>query len=379
MKAKVLGFIIVAMMVVAGMLCGCAGNAAKPSLEAKVAHDDFFGGIYIDTPVEELDKAGFALGDSVDVIFSNGCSLEDIPYYNGYYVAPDEPLVVAYPGDDRAKVCYNYGECMWDVFELEGTEGVRITVREAGKYKDTQDALSIKYTDEKVDYPDDAVFANYREMKGGSLKAATLFRGASSVDDEHKRVGYVNSFIEKDGIKYDLDLSDSADEVAEMLDEDREEGVDVSYIEGLWNAGNVGCLDLGAAYKSDEFKKTLAQGIYEMCTHEGPYYIHCVEGKDRTGFTCALLEGLAGATYDEIVDDYMITYANYYGITKEEDEAKYTAIKELQIDNMLAYLTDDVSKTGLVTADYKTAARIYLTGGGLTEAQVDEIESAICG
>ena len=32
-----------------------------------------------------------------------------------------------------------------------------------------------------------------------------------------------------------------------------------------------------------------------MASHEGPYLIHCTEGKDRTGFVSALLECLIGA------------------------------------------------------------------------------------
>ena len=53
-----------------------------------------------------------------------------------------------------------------------------------------------------------------------------------------------------------------------------------------------------------------------MTEHSGPCLIHCVEGKDRTGFVCALMLALAGASAQEIIDDYMITYYNYYGITK---------------------------------------------------------------
>ena len=33
-----------------------------------------------------------------------------------------------------------------------------------------------------------------------------------------------------------------------------------------------------------------------------------------------------GATYDEVVADYMVTYYNYYGVTKEAEPAKYDAI-----------------------------------------------------
>lgn len=47
--------------------------------------------------------------------------------------------------------------------------------------------------------------------------------------------------------------------------------------------------------------------------NERPYYIHCVEGKDRTGFVLAVLEGFASATYEEITSDFMKSYYNFYG------------------------------------------------------------------
>ena len=361
----------------AAALGGCTG-APSGFIEAKVAEDTTYGGVYVDVPVEKINAAGFALGDSVDVIFSNGCSLEDIPYYNGYYVDLDEPLLIAYPGDTRAKLCYNYGDKMWEVFELEGFEGVRITLREAGKYKDVQDALSVEYTDERDDYPSDVAFSNYREMKGGFLKEGTFFRGASSVSNEHNRAPFVNELMETGGIAYDLDLSDNEGEVEALLAQDKKDSIDVSCFEKIYDAGSVGYLDLGSAWRSDSFKRTLSQGLYEMSKHDGPYYIHCIEGKDRTGFACALIEALAGASYDEIVDDYMETYANYYGFTEEGEPGKYNAIKELQIDNMLAYLLGTSDKTDLDQADFTDGARKYLISGGLSADQVSEIESAIC-
>ena len=46
--------------------------------------------------------------------------------------------------------------------------------------------------------------------------------------------------------------------------------------------------------------------------------MHCIEGKNRTGFLLAVIEGLAGANYGEIVRDHMITFANYYGMSEED-------------------------------------------------------------
>ena len=36
--------------------------------------------------IDDFNKLGFEYGDSVNVSFTNGYELTDIPYYNGYYV-----------------------------------------------------------------------------------------------------------------------------------------------------------------------------------------------------------------------------------------------------------------------------------------------------
>ena len=37
---------------------------------------------------------------------------------------------------------------------------------------------------------------------------------------------------------------------------------------------------------------------------EGPYFIHCRLGSDRTGVTCAIFAALCGASWKEIAHDY---------------------------------------------------------------------------
>lgn len=59
---------------------------------------------------------------------------------------------------------------------------------------------------------------------------------------------------------------------------------------------------------------------------ETPYLVHCLEGKDRTRFAIMVLEALMGWNATQITDDYMQTYANYYGI--EPGTEKYDLIEE---------------------------------------------------
>ena len=49
-------------------------------------HDSESGGIRIELPADDFNSRGYAYGDSVNVTFSNGYALQDLPYYNGYYV-----------------------------------------------------------------------------------------------------------------------------------------------------------------------------------------------------------------------------------------------------------------------------------------------------
>ena len=76
--------------------------------DVPIQHESEFGGIYIEETIEDFNALGFEFGDSVDITFSNGASLSDIPYYNGYYVDAGEALLVGYPGYDFIKVTLNY-------------------------------------------------------------------------------------------------------------------------------------------------------------------------------------------------------------------------------------------------------------------------------
>ena len=79
-----------------------------------IQHELEFGGVYIEIKIDDFNKLGFRYGDSVKVQFSNGYTLEDLPYYNGYYVDAGEPLLIAYPGYDFIKAAINYGADLWE-------------------------------------------------------------------------------------------------------------------------------------------------------------------------------------------------------------------------------------------------------------------------
>lgn len=347
-------------------------NKKTPLLENfAIHHDDEFGGAYINIGAEEFNKLGFKYGDSVDISFTtNNKTWEDVGYYNGYYVPAGQELLVAYPGYENIKFCINYGDDIYKDNNFDENTRVTITLNKAEKYKDIQDTLSISYSDDITQYPTREAFANFREMRVGNIKENLLYRGASPVDNSRNRAETVDSLLLSNNIQFDIDLADKNTDGAKYQVHD--------HFQSLVNNNKVVFLGMAAAYKKDDFSAKMKTLFETILANDGPYYIHCLEGKDRTGYVCMVIEALCGASYDELVEDYFITYKNYYGI--EKGTRKYNAIKELHIDEMIRYVfsfdeTENVQLLG--AAPYRTKANSYLLGIGLTQEQIDAVQAKL--
>jgi protein tyrosine/serine phosphatase len=388
MKKKLLILLMV-------LICAACAPKVEPDREEPVAiegyptiHEMEFGGVYIGITIDDFNEQGFAFGDSVDVEFSNGYTLEDIPYYNGYYVEAGEPLLVGYPGYDYIKAAINYGDDLWNTGKLYASTAnnlwltaaldehctAKVTLHEKAKYLAIQGARDIHYYDERERYDSDTVFANFRSIRMGNIREDILYRSASPCDNSHNRAHYVDALIANAKVNAILDLADDEDKIEGYLEK---EDFASPYFLSLYENGKVFPIALSMNYQSDVFAEKIAQGLVMLETVEGPYLIHCTEGKDRTGFVCMLIEALCGASYQEIVDDYMLTYANYYGITKEKEPDKYQVILQQNIDAMLKYLVND-DGTDIKTADRSVHARDYLLWAGMEEAQIDAFIARIC-
>ena len=342
--------------------------------ECGITHHEKYGGVVFRCSTEEFEQLGFEFGDSVDVSFSNQYSLYDVPYYNGYYVDLGEPVLLGHSGEADIELRLNYGDDIWELAELDGSMSASIVLHEKGKYRTEQIVNDLSYPDEQNDTPDE-VFANFRAVTAGNVKENTLYRSASPCDNSRNRAAVVDQLCREANIQYILDLADSEDEIIGYIDQ---EDFHSPYFLALYENDNVCMLDMDMRFESEGFSEKLAAGLTQMAYHEGPYLIHCQEGKDRTGFVCMVLEALAGASADEIVQDYMETYNNYYGITESSDAEKYSAIRSRNIDQMLAYLlngeTVDPGKSG----ELVKYAEEYLARIGMEPSDVQALKVRMC-
>ena len=366
-----------------------------------VSHDTKFGGIYINLSIDDFNKIGFKYGDSVDIKFSNGYELKDIPYYNGYYVEIGELEMVGYPGYPYIKVCRNYGDDLWTEGNINENITATVSLNKAKKYLDIQEASDIKYTDTQGDIPD-VVFANFRSVNVGKMKENILYRSASPIDNSHNRAAVTDKLMKEAKINYEVDLSDSNEELIEHM---AKTDFNSPYFKTLYDKKNVIALNMNMQIKDNPklqgtslikneissslsvklqmkeltFGEKLVQGLKAMSEHDGPYLIHCVEGKDRTGYVVMVLSALSGATYQEMVDDYMITYDNYYGINLKTDKSKYDTIKNRNIDMFLRYISgnDDNLDVDLSKINYEEAITNYLLKIGMKQEDINTLKAKL--
>ena len=381
--------IVVLLLCAALSLSGLSGCGRKtPSLSrANIMHEEEFGGVYIDITIDDFNKLGFEYGDSVDVEFSNGCKLEDIPYYNGYYTQNGEELLVAYPGYPYIKACINNGNDLWEEAGLASKDSAEVVLREKGKYKDIQSARDIHYEDDRSKFPSDEAFANFRDAAVGDIRPGVFFRSASPCDNQHKRAPYVDKLIESVKVQFILNLADTPAKIEGYINAPDfnspyflslyRTGMVGTPLKELLQSGQVDPIALNMNYSSPEFRQKVANGFIAMAESEGPYLVHCTEGKDRTGFVCILLQALCGASYEEIVTDYMITYDNYYEISTTKQKDKYDVIVDSVLKPMVRVI--DGGKDNPTVAELKAGAEQYLLAGGMSRDQIQKLRDRFTG
>lgn len=258
--------------------------------------------------------------------------------------------------------------------ELIGLEGHAVTIRmkEKGGCLDVQKTMSMQYSNNRNDYTtlSDAEFANARVVKAGNIASGVLYRCASPFTNEYNRANYVSDYLESEKVTTVLNLADTKEKMQSYHDMP-------PFSRTLWEGGNVILCPLKADPTAEDFNNRLIEALKELPSRQAPYVVHCIEGKDRTGYVCALLEGLCGATYEEIVADYLITYYNYFLLTPEKDPDVCNTLLSLRLNPCLMYYAGVSDEAELPNVDYAKAFSDYLLSHGMSRQQIDALIQAM--
>lgn len=325
-----------------------------------------FGGAFFHVSIEDFISAGFNFGDTVNLIFSNGVVLSDVPFFSGYYVDFDEIVIVGYQGYPWINITYNFGGDFLNRAKVSEDCTVIIEMNEKAKHLDIQELFQQNHSNDRDDYESDESFCNFRVVADNVANNIKIYRSASPCDNDYNRPYYVSELCKKYDIKYVLDLADKQDNLDEYY---KQSEVDNKYWKYLYEQQRVIPMRLDVNYHSDKCANTMVEIFRFMLNHEGPFLMHCSEGKDRTGFAGIIIGALANQSIDEIEDGYMKTYDEYYHITKTSSPDSYKAIKDLYFDRMINYICKENSHENI-----KECCKRYLLENGLTTKEIEEFE-----
>ncbi len=337
-----------------------------------------FGNILTELKTQELYDAGFELGDILTIRFLD--EEIDAPFVTTYSdVTSLSTGIFALDDYDTITLAINMGDfatyygiaekqvdgdnTAWKINSASGEPVEMVfTLKEKGGYLDDYMIMQLKYSNVREDYPQlsDEEFANFRNIATTGMGKNVLFRSSTTVDDFYNRAKYADKAARDHHIAFVLDLTDDEVNLVKIP------GYEETYFSTIDHLAKNINLDV----TSEDNKKDTAEFLRTLANHKGPYLVHCLQGKDRTGYFCALVELLMGASYEEIVDDYMLTYYNWFGVTKEDES--YQVIADNNIVNTLQTVleTKDLKNADLTAETYQFMLEI-----GLSEKEIEDIKS----
>ena len=357
MNRKLKAVIILLIVYCIGMT-GCI-DSFKP-VTATVIEEDQYGDVMLD-----LEEISLEYGDSVNISFSGGYEMKEVPYYPDFFGNKGSAILT----DHFDTICIAGIGCSFNsTAGIQNGEKVTISLEKKERYKDEFEAYNINNAAVRAEGQSDEAFRNAREINVGQIRENRLYRGSSPFDQKYGRVELMDQYLQENNIKCVLDLADNREklEAYENLPD---------YTASMISNNQVIACAIGVDYLDPKTMQTLGQGLAEMSEKEGPYMIQCSLGRDRTGVISAVIESVCGATYQEIVDDYMISYDTLHNIDMNPDSLQYKLFKQRIDEQMEAIFGIEIEK--LPVSDLKTPAYNYLIECGMNEQQIERLISNI--
>lgn len=364
----------------------CADISECPPVGTSVRDIMKYGNLILDISGNALLELGYEYGDLVAATI--GDTVLDLPVCGDYsdvdVGAPVCRVIQADSSDDSYAILAINGSDLatklglatrvsidedpgfrWDYAEA-WANGIPITLslEQKGGYLEQLKLHQLQMSNAREDYPDltDAQYANFRNVTTTGMGANALYRSSSPVNPEYNRNHEADAAVNAAGIRTVLNLADN-----EVVMKGFE-----GYAQTYYSQLDVVPMDLIVDFTADSFKEGLAKGLRFLADHEGPYLVHCTMGKDRAGFVSAVLECLMGASAEEIVADYMVSYYNYYGIGPDSDTYEAVANSNIRKTLAQAFGIDDIA-----SADLGACAEEYLLDIGLTGDEIAAVKARL--
>lgn len=290
-----------------------------------------YGDLVLDITSADLTDIGCQIGDKI-LVTANGIRY-NATYVIGYTgIGCMDSFVCEnnHPHDGHlvfgifsGKVTERTGCVVGDTLHLE-RNGVDPNFPKLQKYMKGLDNDRSAFSDEH--------YCNFRLIESTGMKKGLFYRSVSPFKSDNERSEVTAELYERYGIGYVVSMGDRVDNV----DSCRETYGDSYYPVRLYDAGNAFVDVLSSSLVS--VPSDVRKAMLAITESEGKVVINCNLGKDRTGVIVAMLQSLAGSSYEEIRAEYMKSFVFLYGIEVGSEE--YDTLCHLMFDQLFYTLAN---------------------------------------
>ncbi len=365
-KKAVVALTLLLMLVLPG-LAGCGQKT--PDIETGIAEIDKYGNIDLTISPEELRKVGYEPADVISVkIGDNETEMPIGTHYSDVeYGEPVCCFKTSGDGTEKTVLAIYSGNFAETSGIADDSVKVLISMVRKQGYAEEYEIHQItgSMSNKRGDYAElsDAEYANFRNVETTGMGTGVLYRSSSPINPKINRNNEADAALLNAGISTVINLADSETEMKQY------EGFGATN----YSACDIIALDLEMDHKKEDYRRKLADGLRFIASHDGPYLIHCNEGKERTGFVVAVLEALMGADTEEIASDYMRTFYNYFGVVQGSEQ--YQKISDSFLKSLAAEL--GVSSLRDNSTGLKKAAEDYLKKIGMTDDEIAALKDKL--
>ena len=315
---------VVMVLAVTMISCFCTLNSDTVYTEGRITGKNSFGDSTISLTKSDILDAGFSVYDTIDV------TVRGITYHaviTDTYAVLGIGSVFIYIGsaEDDTSLGMEFIDTNWedgDVFTVErtGHEDLKAEYPKICQSKRTREQCG-----------SDEEFANYREVTLGSISPGILYRFSTPLKGNgDQRSATVNELCKRDEVDYLIGLNMSAETVDNLIETG---ALDGTYYKTVYESGKVTNMLMSTNMFTDKIAGGILRAIINNVDNDTVFGISCTIGQDRTGFIIMLIGILMGAGYDDLCDDFMLSFCNYYGVEKGTKEYDLTC--KNRFDTML--------------------------------------------
>jgi protein tyrosine/serine phosphatase len=224
----------------------------------------------------------------------------------------------------------------------------------------------------KINYSEKNELTNFREICMGSMRNGIIYRASYPIFKiDKKRDETYNELVLEAGINCVINLAGNEKDVEALAKL-------VPWYNTLHKNNNVIGLDIQFdfdfldKFEYEVFNYRLRQGFKFLVTHDGPYLVHCNAGTDRTGFVAAIIELLFGASLDDVIYDYLLSYGKELADAKD-DQLSFITGRNIY-GQINAVINGKINDSDNLQANIET---YFLKKVGLTIKELDMLKKKL--